>query len=281
MNGYQLHNNILMFNVFFLAAGWLFCRLMVKGVLNMITSAGFVRPNYRGDDIPAGAGLVIYLSVLAVYTAAFIFLPEELQRREMVLLLAVSSFTLLGLVDDVWGSRDVSGLKGHFLSLFKGRLTTGGLKAVAGGVVALLVAATGENLAMIPVDAVIIALSVNSINLLDLRPGRAGKAFLLLWLMFYLFAPQRQETALLAAVAGGLLGYMPYDLKARSMMGDTGANALGAALGAGAVWMLDTPYKIGYLVLLVALHVFAEKYSLTGVIAKNRLLDYLDRLGRG
>ncbi len=281
MNGYQFYDNIVVFNVLFLAAGWLFSRLMRKGILNMITNAGFVRPNYRGDDIPVGAGLVIYLSVLAVYTAAFIFLPADLQRSEMVLLLAISSFTLLGLIDDVWGSREVLGLKGHFSSLLRGRLTTGGLKAVAGGVVALLVAASGENWAMIPVNAVIIALSVNSINLLDLRPGRAGKSFLALWMLFYLVAPQRQETALLAAAAGGLLAYMPFDLKARSMMGDTGANALGAALGVGAVWMLDTPFKIGYLILLIAFHLFAEKYSLTGLIARNRVLDYLDRLGRG
>lgn len=249
--------------------------------MDMIRQAGFLKPNFKGEDIPVGMGLVIFLSSLAVLTVAFLFFPENLQRESLVFLLAVAGFTCLGLIDDVWGSRAVTGLKGHFMCLLKGQITTGALKAVAGGVVALFLAAAGGPWELIPVNAAVIALSVNAINLLDLRPGRAGKVFLAITLVLIIALPHKPQLILLAAVAGGLLAYLPYDLKARAMMGDTGANSLGAALGLTAVWVLDTPVKIVYLIILIAFHLFAEKYSLTRVISDNRLLDYLDRLGRG
>ncbi len=281
MNSYHLQDNILLYTAVFFAGGWLFSRQTVKAVMNMITEAGFVRPNFRGDEIPVGAGLVFFLSALAVYTVAFIFLPDYFQYKIFSLLLALACFTLLGLIDDVWGSRSVTGIKGHLLSLCRGRLTTGGLKAAGGGVVGLLLAASAGDWTMIPLNALIIALSVNSINLMDLRPGRAGKVFLLLWLVLLAAMPGRVEMILTAVVAGALLAYLPYDLKARAMMGDTGANTLGACLGMAVVWLLETPYKIVFLLLLIAFHVFTEKYSLTRIIAENRLLNYLDELGRG
>lgn len=270
-----------LFFIAFLFAGWAFSRLMVQGLMDMIRQAGFLRPNYKGDDIPVGMGLVILLSSLSVLTVAFLFFPEDLQNKSLVFLLAVSGFTCFGLIDDVWGSRSVTGLKGHFICLLKGQITTGALKALAGGVVALFLAAAGGAWQLIPLNAAVIALSVNAVNLLDLRPGRAGKVFLAITLVLFIALPNKQELVLLAAVAGGLLAYLPYDLKARAMMGDTGANSLGAALGLTAVWVLDTPVKIVYLLMLVAFHLFAEKYSLTKVIAGNRFLDYLDKLGRG
>lgn len=280
MNGYHLQDNVLLYTAVSFAGGWLLCRLMVKAVMNMITGAGFVRPNYRGDEIPVGVGLVFFLSALAVYTAAFIFLPADLQGKLFGLLLALGCFTLLGLIDDVWGSRTVTGLKGHLLSLCRGRLTTGGLKAAGGGVAGLLLAASAGHWTMIPLNALLIALSVNSVNLVDLRPGRAGKVFLVLWLGLLAAMPGSEEMILTAVVAGALLAYLPCDLKARAMMGDTGSNALGATLGMAAVWLLDTPYKAAYLLLLIAFHLFTEKYSLTRIIAGNPLLNYLDKLGR-
>jgi UDP-N-acetylmuramyl pentapeptide phosphotransferase/UDP-N-acetylglucosamine-1-phosphate transferase len=275
-----LQDNVLLLIAVFFAGGWLFCRLSVKAVMNMIIEAGFVRPNYRGDAIPVGVGLVFFLSALAVYAVAFIFLPGVIQGKVIGVLLALACFTLLGLIDDTWGSRSVTGLKGHLLSLFQGRLTTGGLKAAGGGVVALLLAASAGSWTMIPLNALIIALSVNGINLVDLRPGRAGKVFILSWLVLLSVTSGKMEMILPAVVAGALLAYLPYDLKARAMMGDTGSNALGASLGMAAVWLLETPYKAGYLAFLIVFHIFTEKYSLTKIIAGNRLLDYLDKLGR-
>lgn len=264
----------------FFLAGWAAARLMLPGLLSLIAGAGFLRPNYRGDLIPCGAGAVFYLSLLTVITGTFLFLPGGLQGRSAVLLAAISGYTFLGLADDVWGSGESRGISGHLRCLLKGKLTTGSLKALAGGAIALLAAASGGDLRMAPLDALVIALSVNMVNLLDLRPGRAGKGFILTGLALAAAQPLSPDMVFLAAAAGALLAYLPQDLEAGAMMGDTGSNALGAVLGLTAAWTLDFEAKALYLAVLALVHLLAEKYSLTGIIASNRVLDYLDRLGR-
>lgn len=269
--------------VFFIA-GWAATRLTLPGTLEMISSAGFLRPNYRGVEIPCGAGAVIYFSSLAVITLSLLFswpADAEMRLKAAVFLLALSGFTCLGLVDDVWGSGQCRGILGHLRSLLRGRLTTGSLKALAGGLLALLIAAAGGPREQIPLNALVIALSVNTLNLLDLRPGRAGKSFLAMGILIAAAFPHRIEIVFLTAVAGSLLAYLPYDLGARAMLGDTGANALGSVLGVTAAWLFDPGTRLAYLAALVVLHILAEKYSFTRIISSNRVLDYLDRLGRG
>lgn len=260
-------------------AGWAAARLVMPGMLAVISSAGFLRPNFRGEGIPSGAGSVVYIGSLAAITASLLFLPGEIRQKSILFLFVMSGYTLLGLVDDIWGCGSCRGLAGHFKSLVEGRPTTGSVKALAGGIMALYASAVSGPLLLVPLNALVIALSVNMINLLDLRPGRAGKGFLALGILMAAAFPLRMEMILLAAVAGCLLAYLPADLQARAMMGDTGANALGAVIGITAVWIFDIKMKVLYLAVLLLLHVIAEKYSLTGIIASNRVLNYLDMLG--
>ncbi|MGB9846095.1 MAG: hypothetical protein ACPLRH_01155, partial [Desulfotomaculales bacterium] len=79
---------------------------------------------------------------------------------------------------------------------------------------------------------------------------------------------------------GSVAAYLRADLKARAMMGDTGANALGAVLGLGAVLVFSKPFVLAYLALLIFVHLLAEKKSLSEIIAGNKVLNFLDRLGR-
>lgn len=267
--------------VFFIA-GWAASRLILPGMLEIISGAGFTRSNYMGKEIPCGAGVVIFFSSLAVLTVSLLFSwPAEIRLNTLVFLLGLSGFTLLGLVDDVWGSGHCRGIPGHMRSLLRGRLTTGSIKALAGGLLALLIAAACGPREQIPLNALVIALSVNMLNLLDLRPGRAGKSFLAVGILIAAAFPLKIEIVFMAAVAGSLLAYLPYDLGARAMLGDTGANALGSVLGVTAAWLFDPGTRLAYLAVLVVLHIVAEKYSFTRIIASNRVLDYLDRMGRG
>ncbi|MEG6510920.1 hypothetical protein V6C32_03270 [Desulforamulus ruminis] len=256
-------------------------RLALTGVMNIITGAGFVRPNFRGDHIPVGVGLLFFLGALLPGGMLIFWQPGLYALNGLIYLLALGAMTLLGLVDDVFGSRTDSGLKGHLKKLFQGELTTGGLKLLAGGLMALVIsAAISKGWQELAVNTLVIGLSVNAINLLDLRPGRAGKGYLLALLLLLVTHWPDRNLAWGMITAGALLAYLPTDLRAGAMMGDTGSNALGATLGIMTVLILEGPVKIGYLVFLVVFHLFTEKFSLTKIIERNRLLNYLDQLGR-
>jgi hypothetical protein len=64
------------------------------------------------------------------------------------------------------------------------------------------------------------------------------------------------------------------------MLGDAGANALGAMLGAAAARSLPRPARIGLLAGIIALTVASEKVSFTAFIERTPPLRRLDMLGR-
>ena len=64
------------------------------------------------------------------------------------------------------------------------------------------------------------------------------------------------------------------------MLGDAGANVLGAAVGTAATRLLPAPARIGLLGGVVALTLASEKVSFSAVIERTPALRALDRLGR-
>lgn len=267
--------------VFAVVLTFILAKIILPGLLKTIGEAGFVRPNFRGDKIPVGAGLLFFLALLLPVACIVYWGSEQYSTGGLLFLLALCTMTLLGMVDDVFGSRADSGLKGHLRKLLRGELTTGGLKLIMGGLMSLLAAViiTTEWVDLL-VSTLVIALSINAINLLDLRPGRAGKGYLLGLIVLVVVSWPAPELVWVLITGAALLAYLPTDLKARAMMGDTGSNALGAALGIVAAMILAWPLKLGYLGFLIVFHLFTEKYSLTKVIEKNKILNYLDHLGR-
>ncbi len=256
-------------------------RFALPSVVKIITGAGFVRPNFRGDQIPVGVGLLFFLAVLLPAGLLILWQPGVYGTGGLMYLLALGTMTLLGLVDDVFGSRADSGLKGHLRKMFRGELTTGGLKLLTGGLMALVVSVTlsrgWQELAM---NTLVIALSINAVNLLDLRPGRAGKGYFVVIILLLLTHWTNTNLVWGILTAGALSAYLPTDLRAGAMMGDTGSNALGASLGITAALVLSGPVKLGYLIFLIVFHLFTEKFSLTKIIETNKVLNYLDQLGR-
>jgi UDP-GlcNAc:undecaprenyl-phosphate/decaprenyl-phosphate GlcNAc-1-phosphate transferase len=154
------------------------------------------------------------------------------------------------------------------------------------------------------VNAGLIAGGANLLNLFDLRPGRAIKVAGLSAALIAAggaltsgAAPERQRPAVLintergaagrfaglhavAMPAGAALALLPEDLGERAMLGDAGANALGAMLGAAAARALPRPARIGLLAAIAALTVASEKVSFTQVIAATPPLRWLDMAGR-
>jgi UDP-N-acetylmuramyl pentapeptide phosphotransferase/UDP-N-acetylglucosamine-1-phosphate transferase len=75
-------------------------------------------------------------------------------------------------------------------------------------------------------------------------------------------------------------GYLPWDLRRKAMMGDTGSNTLGAALGWQAARGLPLIPKAVLTALLIGLNLLSEKVSFSTLIERSRFLHFLDQLGR-
>lgn len=279
-----------------------------RPVMGLLVTAEAVRPNYAGRRVPVAGGLVFILAtflaqtlqwLLAQLTPGCAYPAGQLATAALTLL----GFALLGLVDDLLGSREAGGFRGHFRLLFtEGRLTSGALKALGGAVVAAwaavgtAVAQSGMDeaggwwvvslpvlLGSTTVNLLLIALTANAVNLLDLRPGRAFKGFLLLGILAFTLSrpwPGGSGWLWLAPLFGAAAAFAVRDLRAEVMMGDTGANALGAAVGLGVVWNWGLAGKLLWLLGLLLFHLYTERASLSAAIDRVALLRWLDRLGR-
>lgn len=249
-------------------------------IRDLLISNNCTALNYRKQHIPIGMGLVFVL------VQSFVILTLGLYKNTIdnfifSYIISILMIGLIGIIDDLIGEKDVKGFKGHIASLLKLKLTTGGLKLIVGGVVALIISLTiSVNIVELVVNVLIIGLFTNLINLFDLRPGRAGKVFILLSIILLLSAEIRDYNYIITSLLGIILVYLPYDLKAKSMMGDTGSNVLGMTLGVFCAGTQPFLAKVLYLTLLIIIHIITEFHSLSRIIDNNRLLCYIDRLGR-
>jgi hypothetical protein len=162
--------------------------------------------------------------------------------------------------------------------------------AATGAVGAFLLRGPGGSRLDYAVNAGLIAGGANLVNLFDLRPGRALKVAAAASTLLAA-APGRPATedaasswppgAPLAAVPlGGALGLLGEDLAERAMLGDAGANALGAVLGTAAAASLPRPARIVLLAGIAGLTAASEVVSFTKVIERTPPLRWLDMLGR-
>ena len=270
-----------------LAGGAVAAFLLERAAAEVLASPALQRENYRGHRLPTAGGLVIVLAVLvceAVRTALAEFgVGEELSDsllRSMVLF-ACFAFALLGLVDDLLGGED-RGFRGHLTALAHGRLTTGAMKLFGGGVVAIvLTAAPGEvSGKRLLADAALVALAANLGNLLDRAPGRTIKVSLVLYVPLALAAGTSPVGLAVASVVGAAIGLLHADLRERLMLGDTGANLLGAVLGLAVVLETGRGVRDVVLVVLVLLNLASERVSFSKVITATPGLREFDRLGR-
>jgi glucosyl-3-phosphoglycerate synthase len=171
---------------------------------------------------------------------------------------AVAPVAALGLADDLWSGPE-RGFRAHVRS---GR-TTGTLKLV--GIPAYAFLRTRSLSA-----AALVGLAANALNQLDTRPGRALKAF------FLAAAALRLRSR--AAWGGVLLA--PYDLREMTMLGDAGANALGAVLGFGSVAKFGVRGRRLAIGALAGLTLLGERRSLGRLIERTPILRELDSMGR-
>ncbi|ATW24071.1 hypothetical protein [Candidatus Formimonas warabiya] len=269
-----------MIGMAYFVIAFLISYLITPKALMMLKSGGLMKNNFQGALIPSTAG-IIFSAVLAL-TYVLLSFTSTVSIVAYSYLGFIAFVSLAGLVDDVAGSRDNRGFKGHFSFLFKQKeITTGVWKAAMGGIIAilaaLLISTTWWDMVL---NVLLIALMSNIFNLLDVRPGRSIKVFLLCASLVVIFLPSDTTTILLYPLAGAVSAYLVYDLHAKSMMGDTGSNVLGLALGLALASGGNLGARISVVAGLVLLHIVSEYCSFTRIIDHNKILGLLDRLGR-
>ncbi len=262
-----------------------FSHMITPAFCKMFIETNKVAKNYKGDFVSQGVGVIFPICCLLGYSLLMLFNYTVFQNDIIVIIIfAIFALCLVGFLDDIFGSRDVLGLLGHFKALIKGRITTGSLKAIVGLLVSFVISIfISTDITSIIINTFLMALYTNLLNLLDLRPGRCIKFFLFLNVIIAISLSVKGNIYLMILfipLLGTVLGYLPYDLKANCMMGDAGSNVLGVSAGILAAMSLNMNEKIVNLALLVLIHIFAEKYSISDFISKNKVLSWLDELGR-
>ncbi|MFO7820147.1 MAG: glycosyl transferase family 4 [Halanaerobacter sp.] len=247
-------------------------------ILDLLKRGGSIAKNYRSQEIPYGYGLVYGLNLVIILVLGTLVGVYNLKVSTKFIIL-VLTMTLIGIIDDTLGRKDFQGFKGHLKALFcRGQLTTGLLKMVFSFItIFYLFFYWSFDLFSSLLSTLIVLLGANLINLLDLRPGRALKGFILLSGLIVLVG---DDFLFLAPILIMVLLSLPLDLKAKGMMGDVGANLLGALWGL--IFIINSTQLEQLIVLsgLIVLNSYSEIYSLTNLIADNKLLNFLDQWGR-
>src|SRR5450755_3083535 len=256
----------------------------------------WTRTNHRGEAVTLLEGPAAALAGAIAALAA----PGIPARSRAALAAAAAGAAAFGGYDDLAGSGDRRGFRGHLGALAHGQVTTGAVKI--GGIGATGVAAAALNggpAADVAINAALVAGSANLLNLFDLRPGRALKVALAAGVPLGISQLVRHAgragragrgglggrsgragAAAVAVPIGAAVALLPEDLGERAMLGDAGANALGALLGAAAAGSLSRRSRLAILTGITGLTAASEVVSFTKVIQRTPPLHWLDMLGR-
>jgi UDP-GlcNAc:undecaprenyl-phosphate/decaprenyl-phosphate GlcNAc-1-phosphate transferase len=271
--------------------------VLTPPILRHLREDGYARENYRGTAVafPAGIAIVAVLLVVAGPLLVLERIFEDVVPLDMETVLFYSlGVAVLGLIDDLLSGPPARtrGWRGHGAAVLGGGFSTGALKAVGTLSLALYVTFDPDTLQWL-LAAVLLALTTNLFNLLDLRPGRAVKAFVLLGAGLTIgtltvgaagyaaFVMSRTEVLeLFGFFAAPVLVVGFYDLRERAMLGDTGANLIGGLAGLWMVFTFSTLALAIALAIVLALTIYGEFRSLSVLISWMPLLRDIDSAGR-
>ena len=258
--------------------------LIAGPTLRALSGSGLERENYRGRRLPVPAGVII--AAAAALALVPLVAVDELAGARVLrdelrpVALYVFGVAFLGLFDDVLAG-EPRGWRGHGAAVLRGGISSGALKA-AGSLGLALFALWGLGLSASHylLAVAVLVLATNLFNLLDLRPGRSFKLFVLLGAALTVGAWDARPAAALGLFVGPALVVGLFDLRERAMLGDTGSNMLGALAGLWIVLSLDPLGQLIAVIVMVAVTVYGEFRSITGLVDRTPLLRRLDSLGR-
>ena len=280
-----------------------------------IKASQWERTNFHGVTVSLRGGVA--MAGASVASAAVASALSDQPRAALGGLVASLGGGLAGYIDDVDqgahdGGKVAKGLKGHLGALAHGQVTTGVIKIAGIGASALAASAlvgskatsVGGKVADLALNTVLIAGTANLANLLDLRPGRALKATVLVATPLSYFScaaaktpasgasgapsakpvspasPASAQRLLASGLNAAAITALVEDLQETTMLGDTGANAAGALLGTSLAANDSWKLRLGTTLGVVGLILASEKVSFSKVIAANPALNWLDQLWR-
>ncbi|MFB0841960.1 hypothetical protein [Paenibacillus oleatilyticus] len=279
--------------------------VLLPGTIRFLQEHGLSETNYRGRLVPTAGGVLLWLLLLLWYLYGVCVVSSSWPDSDRWIL-AVTMIGFAGLLDDLLGEREIKGLRNHWKTWSEQRrITTGIVKAgtaLVAGVLILLPEAdmfhsgsgttlTSDSLTLwfLPFKLLLILLATNAVNLLDVRPGRALKGFFVSLLLLVWLASWKESGTeagwnvwrLLVPLTIGAGMFAGTDLRGKAMLGDTGANMLGFALGVGFAMLTPVSVQVAALAVLAALHAITWRRSLSVIIERHALLRWLDQAGRG
>jgi hypothetical protein len=275
--------------------------MLAPALLRALEDGGHTRRNYRGRALAFPFG-VLTLAAASIALIPLLLLAQLASTQVLpARLLPIAVYALgvlaLGLLDDTLAPdadagapaddggpgarRPPRGWRGHAAATLRGELSTGALKAAGSlGLALLAMSYLGLSNGRWLLAAGVLVLATNAFNLLDLRPGRATKAFVLLGAGLAIGAAELHTLWALGLFVAPALVAGVYDLRERAMLGDTGANLLGALAGLWLVLTLSGTGQLVALVLLAVITLYGELRSISALIERTPLLRQLDSLGR-
>lgn len=247
--------------------------------------AWIARPNYRGVKVNPLLGAVVAASGIwvVIWSLASRALGGRWESRfSAYVWLAIAGVLVLaaGFADDL-ADTGPRGLRGHLRSALEGRPTTGLLKIGAAIVSGFLVV---EGMPARPVlvmaaGVVMIAGCANVWNDLDVAPGRAGKYFVLCAAVLPFVGATSAPQVLLFVLLFAEMPTLAFDLRERGMLGDSGANFLGFAVGAALYGALPEWGVATAAAIVLVMNLVAETITFSRVVAAVAPLRWFDLLG--
>lgn len=259
----------------------LIARQCIIWSLTLLREAGCITLNFKNKEIAVGVGIAFIPVYITVQCLALLLFPN-LYDTYIFFAFVICAIGFVGFLDDMIGDKHTKGLRKHIASFLKGKLTTGFIKAFIGMAISFIISLRlSVDFFELILNMLTMALFTNTLNLMDLRPGRCAKFFLLIGGIFMLskFSLLPDNIPLFIMMISVFI-YIKYDLGEYCMLGDTGSNILGVTLGFYSILLFDTWMKSALLACLLIINIAAEKISITKLIEKNRLLSFFDNLGR-
>lgn len=268
---------------------------VAPGLRKGLVDGGHTVTNYRGAELACPLGIVLVAAIALTLGALDLVYVVGLQddgffTAAPVFVLGVAA---LGLFDDAY-SGPSRGWRGHGAAVRRGEFPSGLLKAAGtlglaayvgtdfGPTVYILRGSSdGVDVPAYVLTVLVLVLATNLFNIIDLRPGRAAKGLVLVAIGCTVAAGTEIMAGYFGTYLGAILVVAVYDLRERGILGDTGANLLGAVAGLMLVTAIESTLGLAIcLAVLLAITAYGEFRSISAFVERTPLLSHLDSLGR-